>query len=400
MSIKWAAIIVGGMVLSSFLLLLLIQIVLAAGQPPQTHQVFVGNVTNGGAPVQDGLEVRVKAFDATLNRLVPIKLTLDSLDETGRHLTKDGTYGKLDLFQIPADNPETRNVREGAKSGDPLHFFVVTDAVRNLEVPARLLDVALGVEAESQQFVRFDTSRGTIAVDLAIIPPPVPIEPIGVITNDTPLFTWTPSASARPETLRYELQVVDSGGVVINAPDLTQTRFQTLTPLDDANYDWRVIATDSLEHEATSFVASFTVQTVPPEQVRNLDPLNFPPPAPPAPNQPPVAAAGADRTVDEGTTVTLNGGGSLDPDGDPITFSWTGPIALSGANTATPSFTAPDDGAFTFPAHGIRRRGYGLRQRNDHRQERGAHSGRRAGPGGGSGRRGHLQRLLHRPRFR
>ncbi len=62
-------------------------------------------------------------------------------------------------------------------------------------------------------------------------------------------------------------------------------------------------------------------------------------------NQPPIANAGPDQTVNVGNLVTLNGTGSSDPDGDPITFLWTqvaGPtVRLSNARVATPTFTAP-----------------------------------------------------------
>lgn len=62
-------------------------------------------------------------------------------------------------------------------------------------------------------------------------------------------------------------------------------------------------------------------------------------------NAPPIADAGSNQVVDEGDPVQLNGGGSSDPDSDPLSFQWvqtSGPTAqLSGAATATPSFTAP-----------------------------------------------------------
>ena len=62
-------------------------------------------------------------------------------------------------------------------------------------------------------------------------------------------------------------------------------------------------------------------------------------------NHRPSANAGPDRTKDEGSLVTLNGTGSNDPDGDALNYAWTqisGPlVALSDANTANPSFTAP-----------------------------------------------------------
>ena len=59
----------------------------------------------------------------------------------------------------------------------------------------------------------------------------------------------------------------------------------------------------------------------------------------------PIADAGTNQTVSELSPVTLDGTGSSDPAGKTLTYSWTQilgtPVTLSGANTATPSFTAP-----------------------------------------------------------
>jgi len=65
-------------------------------------------------------------------------------------------------------------------------------------------------------------------------------------------------------------------------------------------------------------------------------------------NQPPVADAGPDQTVDGNTTVMLNGESSTDADGNALSYRWqqtSGPnVALSSTTSSRPSFTAPAEG--------------------------------------------------------
>ena len=70
-------------------------------------------------------------------------------------------------------------------------------------------------------------------------------------------------------------------------------------------------------------------------------------------NQPPVADAGQDQTIQfAGQQVTLDGSGSDDPDGDELTFSWaltSGPAAtIADPSAEVTAFTPTDLGASTF----------------------------------------------------
>lgn len=75
----------------------------------------------------------------------------------------------------------------------------------------------------------------------------------------------------------------------------------------------------------------------------------------PPPNQAPTADAGADQSATAGSEVTLAGGGSTDPDGDPLSFQWrtlSSPggvtVSLVDGATAQARFTPTVAGAYAF----------------------------------------------------
>jgi hypothetical protein len=70
-------------------------------------------------------------------------------------------------------------------------------------------------------------------------------------------------------------------------------------------------------------------------------------------NTAPVAVAGAGQTVNTTDVVTLDGSGSFDPNGNPITYAWTlttkpaeSTATLTGATTVSPTFTADLTGTY------------------------------------------------------
>lgn len=69
-------------------------------------------------------------------------------------------------------------------------------------------------------------------------------------------------------------------------------------------------------------------------------------------NDAPVADAGSDQIGVSAGSITLNGSGSYDPEGDPITYKWeqiAGPaVSISGMNATVATFTAAEGQSYSF----------------------------------------------------
>ena len=69
-------------------------------------------------------------------------------------------------------------------------------------------------------------------------------------------------------------------------------------------------------------------------------------------DRPPIADAGADQIVSEGSLVEIDGSGSYDPDGDPVSYEWSiisqvgAPIVLTSTTEPVAAFIAFDDGEY------------------------------------------------------
>jgi hypothetical protein len=111
-------------------------------------------------------------------------------------------------------------------------------------------------------------------------------------------------------------------GITLSSTTVARPTFTAPEVTVDTNYTFSLTVNDGIE----SSVADDVVITV--KQV----------------NKAPVANAGTNLLTTEGFTVTLDGTGSSDPDGDPVTFFWTAPagITISSTTAAKPTFTAPD----------------------------------------------------------
>jgi concanavalin A-like lectin/glucanase superfamily protein/K319-like protein len=144
--------------------------------------------------------------------------------------------------------------------------------------------------------------------------------------DEETLVTLDGSASHDPlgEPLTDSWSQIAGPSVTLADPDSAMASFTAPSvPADGATLTFQLVVTSLLGSSAPDTV-NVTVKNV---------------------NHPPVAEAGEDQIVPEGSAVSLNGSASYDPDDEALSFSWVQtagtPVDLAGPDTATPSFTAP-----------------------------------------------------------
>lgn len=111
-------------------------------------------------------------------------------------------------------------------------------------------------------------------------------------------------------------------GITLSSTTVAKPTFTAPEVAVNTNYVFTLVVNDGMTNSPADYV-TVTVNQV---------------------NKAPIANAGSDQSVNEGTTVSLDGSASLDPDNTTLTYLWKAPagIFLNSITAAKPTFTAPE----------------------------------------------------------
>ncbi|ATB47884.1 peptidase M36 [Corallococcus macrosporus DSM 14697] len=201
-------------------------------------------------------------------------------------------------------------------------------AVRDYTTPTATF-IAPEVTLDAPLVFRLTVSDGIASVNDTVTVTVTNVNRAPIVSDTSVAFasgTVTVSASAiDPDGDAVSYTWEQSGGstVAINGADTSSITFGVPAA---GSYEFTVTATDGAA-SASKAVAVMVVPGIP-------DPVNTPP----------TVNAGLDATANAGDVVTLSGSAS-DAEGNALTYQWQqiggASVTLTGADTLTPSFTAP-----------------------------------------------------------
>ncbi|WP_375770011.1 myxosortase-dependent M36 family metallopeptidase [Archangium gephyra] len=274
-----------------------------------TDVVLRLTVNDGKAAVTDTVSVRVK----NVNRAPTVNAGLDgSANERGSH--------SLSGSASDADG-DTLSYLWTQVSGTPVALRNYDKASASFATPEVAFDETLSFKLTVSDGKVTASDTVDVVVHNVNRAPMVMASSVTVDERSTATLEATAS-DMDGDTLTYSWTQVSGTPVVLSGADTATASFPTGEVSADSMLTFKVEVSDGVDTASREVVVN----------VRHL-------------NRAPTVNAGVDGSVNERESVTLSGSAS-DADGDGLSYSWVQvsgtPVALSNANTASATFTAPE----------------------------------------------------------
>ncbi len=327
----------------------------SASSDPDGDPLTYGWVQTGGDPVNFTPNLSLTTFTASASEEV-LSFTLTVTDPFG--LSDSDTTAVTVTVTITnrppvadAGPPQTAPagtlvILDGSASsdpdGDPLTYgWVQTGGdpmsfTSNLSLTAFTAPATEGVltftltVTDPHGLSDSDTTTVTVTVTITNRPPVADAGPPQTAPAGT-LVTLDGSGSSDPDGDPLTYLWAQTGGAPVSfTPGLSLTAF--IAPATEGVLSFTLTVTDPFglsDSDTTAVTVTVTIT-----------------------NRPPVADAGPPQTAPAGTLVTLDGSGSSDPDGDPLTYLWaqTGgaPVSFTPGLSLTAFIAPATEGVLTF----------------------------------------------------